>query len=222
MRFLFATFALLLPALQLPAGTVDPIPVNVSNATTEWLNPQDALLFTISEWSYEVNAPEHGLSAYPSQVTFQFLTAPEADSGDFTAVLESLDGSVSVDFPGTFSWHTGYTESSGYTGPVSVLYGSMELSATLSEELFTVPSAVLVLENQEGSTDVGLPPYTLDQDLSVSFSTGGFGVSGPVVETQYLDPPVPEPNPGWQLLVLGALLLAASKGLSRWSRRRIE
>jgi hypothetical protein len=203
------------------AGTIDPIPVNVSSARTQQLNPEDKLLFTISERSFAVNAVQSGLSAYPTRVTFEFVTAPETGTGDFTAILESTDGSVSVDFPGTISWLTGRMQSSGYTGAVSVLYGSMSLSSNLAEELFANSSAVLVLENQGQSVDVGLPPDNLAQDLSVSFSAGGFGVSGPVTRVQYLDPPVgagvPEPNPGL-LLALAALLGAAGKGLHRLAR----
>jgi hypothetical protein len=222
MRLLLAIIGLLLPALQLPAGTIDPSPVDVSTATTQWLNPEDKLLFTVAEWGYQINASAQGLSPYPTHVAFQFITAPQTGPADFTAILESRDGTVSVDFPGTFSWLPGWTGSSGYTGPVSVLYGSMDLSAALSEELFTCPSAVLVLENQGGNVLAGLPPYTLGEDLSLSFSASGFGVSGPVVEVRYLDPPagVPEPNPGLLVPIVGALFGAARKGASRWSRRR--
>jgi hypothetical protein len=148
MRFLSTIPALLLPALQLPAGTIDPSLFNVSNANTQWLNPEDALRFTISEWNYEVNAAQRGLSPYPTQVSFQFAAAPQTDTGAFTAVLESSDGSVSLDFPGTLSWRQERMENSGYTGEVSVLYGLMDLSANLSEELFTNPAAVLVLETR--------------------------------------------------------------------------
>ena len=68
----------------------------------------------------------------------------------------------------------------------------------------------------------GLSPYTLGENLSLNFSTRGFGVSGPVVEVRYLDPPtgVPEPNPGLLLPIMGALLGAAGKGASRWPRHR--
>lgn len=218
MRFLFTICVLIPAAFPISAGTIDPIPVNVSNALTQQLNPEDKLLFTISERSYAVNAAQRGLSAYPTRVTFELVTAPESGTGDFTALLESPDGSISVDFPGAISWLPGRAQSSGYTGAVSILYGSMNLSSTLSEELFAGSSAVLVLENQGKSVGVGLPPYSLGQDLSVSFSTGGFGVSGPVTRVQYLDPPagagVPEPNSGL-LLALGALLWAAGMGVHR-------
>jgi hypothetical protein len=223
MRFLFTIFALLLSALALPAGTIDPIPVNVSTDTTQWLNPQDALLFTVSEWSYTANAPLLDAAAYPAHVTFELITAPGTDAGDFTAVLESRDGTVAVGFPGTLSWQAGYIESASYNGLVSVLCGSIDLSAALSAELFTSSSAVLVLENQGAKVDAGLPPRTLEQDLGMSFSSGGFSVGGEVTGVRYLDPPAaaPEPNPGWLLAAFGVLWFALSKVLGRWSRRRI-
>jgi len=219
MKF-FCAICVLLPAIfPTLAGTIDPIPVNVSNGLTQQLNPEDKLMFTISDRSFAVNAAQRGLSVYPAQVTFQFVTALQTNTGDFTALLEATDGSLSVDFPGTISWLTGRMQSSGYTGAVSVLYGSMSLSSTLARELFAGSSAVLVLENQGESMDIGLPPYSLAQDLSVSFSGTGFGVSGPVTRVQYMDPParigVPEPNPGLLLAVAALPWAAAGKLVHR-------
>jgi len=225
MRFFF-TLSVLLPlvSFELWSGTIDSPPVDVSKDTSQLLNQQDKLLFTVSEYSYEANAAMRGLSALPTHITFEFISEQEAVPGDFTAWLESRDGSVEIEFPSTFSWLPGQFQSSGYTGPVSVLYGSTDLSSTMAAELFGTTSAVLVLENEGGEADVGLPPYTLGQDLSVSFSSSGFGVSGPVTGVRYQDPPagVPEPCYGRVLAVLGIVSWPVIQGAKRISRRRIQ
>ena len=222
MKFFFTLSVLLLSSFVSRSGTIDAPPVDVSKDTGQWLNPQDALLFTVSEYSYEVNAAQRGLSVFPTHITFEFMSEQEIAPGDFTASLESRDGSVEVDFPGTFSWLPGRFQSSSYTGPVSVLYGSMALSPAMAAELFGETSAVLVLENEGGAVNVGLPPYTLGQDLSVSFSSSGFGVSGPVTAVRYKDPPpAPEPCYSGVLAVLGAVGWSVTRGAKRIPRRRI-
>ena len=217
MRFIVGLSALVFMASRSPAGTIDPIPVDVTHATAQWLYPQDKLLFTISDWSYQVHAQEHGVSTIPAHTTFQFLSLPQIGPGEFTAWWEAEDGSVVADFSGTLSWLTGRYQSSGYTGPVSVLYGSMDLSPGGGTP------AVLVIENLGGPVKLGLPPYRLSQDLSVSFSGGGFGgVSGTVTQVRYLDPPpAPEPDSGWILLTAGAVLCATSRVVKRIAGRGI-
>jgi hypothetical protein len=211
MRFLIAMLGLLSMASQLPAGPA--VPVDISNAVSQWLNPQDAVLFTVCAASYEINAPAHGLAPYPAHVMFQFITAPESAPGSFEAFLASVDGSVTVDFPGSFSWLTAYTRSSGYTGGVSVPYGSMNLTATESAELFASPLVVFGLRNQGSRVEVGQPPNQLPQDLSVCFSSSGLAIGGFAFRAQYLDPPAALPEPG-----SGRLLLAM--GLALWARAR--
>jgi hypothetical protein len=215
--------AVLITALRLTAGTVNPV-VDVSNDTAQVLNTQDQLLFTLSDLSYQVQAARRGLSPYPVHIAFQLISEPQSRAGDFTAVLESADGSVAVDFPGSFAWLPGRCQSSGYTGPVSALYGSLDLPAGLAAELFSGSFVVLALENQGGPVTVGLPAYKLGTDLSMSFSAAGLGVSAPVVRTEYQDPPAaaPEPNSGGALLVVGAFLCAAGKVLNRVRLRGIQ
>lgn len=224
MRLLRTASTLLTGALILSAGTISSPLLEVSSDSTQLLNPQDKLFFTFSAWSYHVNAASHGLTAYPSHITFQFLSVPESGPGDFTAWLQSPDGSVVDPFSGTFVWFAGVDQSSGYTGAVSVLYGSMDLPPNLAAELFAGSSAVLVLENEGVPVDVGLPPYRLGQDLSVSLSRSGFGISAPVTDVKYQDPPpagVPEPDYRWMPLFLGALHCLAAHGVNRIARRRI-
>ena len=210
-------------ALRLTAGTVNPV-MDVSNATGQVLNPQDQLLFTISDWSYQVQAAQRGLSPYPVHIAFQLISEPQSPTGDFTAVLESADGSVAVDFPGSFEWLPGRYQSSGYTGPISALYGALDLPAGLAEELFSGTFVVLALENQGAPVAVGLPPNKLGTELSVSFSAPGLGVSVPVVRTEYQDPPAtaPEPDSGRALFVAGVFLYAAGRILNRVRLRSIQ
>ena len=225
MRWLRTASPLLLAARILAAGTISGPPVDVSADSTQLLNTEDKLLFTVSPWSYHVNAANLGLPPDPSHVTFQFISAPADEPGDFTAWLQSSDGSVVDAFPGTFIWLPGGYQSAGYTGPVSVLFGSMDLSPQLAAELFDGGSAVLVLEDEGSPVEVGLPPYKLGQDLTVSLSGNGLGVSAPVTDVKYQDPPaagVPEPDYRWMVLVFGILLWLAPRAVNRTGRRRIE
>jgi hypothetical protein len=224
MRLSTALFGLLVVSTRLSAATIQPVPVEVTTATTQWLNPTDKLLFTVTAPNSAIQASGRGLPTYPSTVSFQLIAWPESLPGEFSAWWQSTDGSIISEFPGTFSWLPGRIQSSGYTGPVSVLYGSMPLSSTTAQELLAGRSAVLVLENLGSPVNVGLPRYTLAQDLTANFSATGLGVSGRVTGVQYLDPPppVPEPPSGVILLVIGAALCCAGKVMSRISDRHIQ
>lgn len=223
MRLSAALFSLILAAFQLPAATLEPVPVDVSAATTQVLNPTDKLLFTVMAANYSAQASRRGLSSLPSLVSFQFVSMPEPAPGEFTAWWQAADGSLVAAFPGTLSWLTGQIQSFGYTGPVSVLYGSMALTSTAAAEMFAGGSATLVLENEGGPITVGLPPYTLGQDLTVTFSTRGLGVAGQVTGEQYLDPPpVPEPPSGLILLAVGVGLCCVSRAVNQISDRHVK
>jgi hypothetical protein len=82
--------------------------------------------------------------------------------------------------------------------------------------------ANLVIENLGDPVKMVLPPYSLPQDFTVSFSDGGFGVSGIVTRAQYLEPPVPEPGSGWILLAVGAALYLVPRIVNRIRRHDIE
>ena len=77
-----------------------------------------------------------------------------------------------------------------YSGPVSTVSGSIQLSSGLSSQLFSGPSVLLILQDQSGAATFGLPPYTLLQDMQVTLSGGGFSVGGVVAQVQF-DPPDP-------------------------------
>jgi hypothetical protein len=214
----------LVGALGVGAGTISSPPVDVSTDTAQLLNPQDKLFFTVSDWGFQVNAAARALPSYPGHITFQFISEPESGTGDFAAWLQSPDGSIMVPFPGTSEWFPGAYQSAAYTGSISVLYGSVDLSPQMAAELFHGNAAVLVLENRGGPVNVGLPPHSLGQDMSVAFSTAGFGVGGVVTDVKYQDPPPPVPEPGyrWILLVLGGVLWIAPQVANRIVRRRIQ
>jgi hypothetical protein len=188
--------------------------VDVTNSTSQWLYTGDKLLFTISDWSYEAHAANLGVSPHPAYAAFDLLSLPQAAGGNFAAWWEAADGSVVAGFPSTLSWLAGRYQSSVYTGPVSVLYGSMYLPQR--------DAAVLVVENLGGPVHIGMPQYTLAQDLTVSFSGGGFGASGIVTRVQYLDPPVPEPASAGILLAAGVGLCVAARIMNRMRQRHIQ
>jgi hypothetical protein len=223
MRIPAIILAVLLASTRLPAGSIEPVPVDVSAAGSQLLNPTDRLLFTVLSSNYSKQAARWGFSSYPSSISFQFFSVPGPGAGEFSAWWQTPDGELLAGFPGTLSWSTGWIQTSAYTGPISVLHGSMSLSSIMAAEL-AGNSAVLVLENKAGPMNVGLPPYTLGEDLLVSLSTGGFGTGGVVTRVQYLDPPAPAPEPssGLILVAAGLTLCCISRAMNRISRRHIQ
>jgi len=211
--------AVILSALPLGAGTID-----VSAQVSALLDSGDELSFTVSSSNFGINAAKFGLPEYPTSVEFTFVSAPEDSPGQFEAVLESGDDSVSVSF-GALSLLPGKFQGSSYSGAVSVLEGSLQLSETLSQELFGSSPAVLILLSAGPALTVGLPPYTLQQDMTVSLGGGGLGVGarlGGVALLDSSDPPdppdAPEPCSGLLLPGGGALLW----GLARLRRSQLS
>jgi hypothetical protein len=207
---------MILSALPLGAGTI-----NVSSQVSALFDTGDELSFTVSSASFGINAANFGLPEYPTAVEFTFVSAPEDSPAQFEAVLESGDDSVSVSFGAPLSFIPGSFQGSSYSGAVSVLEGSLHLSETLSQQLFGNSPAVLILLNTGPALTVGLPPYTLQQDMTVSLGGGGLGVGarlGGIALTDSSDPPdppdAPEPRPGLLLFSGGALLW----GLARFVR----
>ena len=134
---------MILYALPLAAGTID-----VSTYASTLFDTGDELSFTVPSWNFSINAANFGLPVYPTAVEFTFVSAVQDSPGQFEAVLESGDGSVSVSFaplsfvPGTF-------QGTNYQGAVSVLEGSVQLSETLSQQLFGNSAAVLMLSTTD-------------------------------------------------------------------------
>jgi len=203
-------------ALPLGAGTID-----VSGQVSALLDTGDALSFTVPSWNFGVHAAEFGLPAYPTQVEFTFVSDPLGPPAQFEVVLESGDDSVSVLFGALLSFVPGTFQGAGYSGPVSALQGSLHLSETLSQQLFGNSAAVLMLLNTGPAVTVGLPPYTLQQDLNVSLGGGGLSVGARLSGAALMDssdPPIasdasdtPEPGSGVLLPGGGALLWALAR-----------
>ena len=209
MTYRWCGLAVILSALPLGAGTID-----VSAQVSASLNTGDELSFTVPSWNFGIDAANYGIPEYPTSVGFVFVTAVEDSLAQFEAVLVSGDGSVSVSFGAPVSFVPAMFQGSAYSGAVSVLEGSLQISETRSQQLFGSSPAVLILLNTGPALGLGLPPYTIQQDLNVSLGGGGLSV-GAVVGGVTLDPPdppdVPEPGSGLLLLGGGALLWALSR-----------
>jgi hypothetical protein len=208
--------AVILSALPLTAGTID-----VSAQVSALLNTGDALSFTVPSWNFGINAAHYGLPEYPTSVGFVFVMAAEDSLAQVEAVLVSGDGSVSASFGAPLSFMPAMFQGSHYSGAVSVLEGSLQISETRSQQLFANSPAVLILLNTGPALTLGMPPYTLRQDLNVSLGGSGLGVGamlGGVSRMDASDPPdppdpaeAPEPGSGLLLLGGGALLWALSR-----------
>lgn len=166
--------AVILVALPLGAGTID-----VSAQVAALLDTGDELSFKVPSWNYSIDAAAFGLPAYPTEVGFVFVSAPVDSLARIDAVLESGDGSVSVAFGGPLSLVPGTFHGFRYSGPVSVLEGSLQLSETLAQQVFGNSPAVLTLIDTGPALTVGLAPYTLQEDMNVSLGSGGLSVGAP-------------------------------------------
>jgi hypothetical protein len=218
--------AAVLVALPLGAGTID-----VSAQVAALLDTGDALSFTVPSWNFGVNAAHFGLPVYPTSVGFVFISAAEDSLARIEAVLMSGDGSVSVSFGAPLSFVPGTFHGSRYSGSISVLVGSLQLSEALSQQLFGDSPAVLTLRNIGPALTVGLAPYTLQQDMNVSLGGGGLSVGAPLdgvalMHSESDTTETPEPR-SWALLLGGGGLLWAlaalrQSELARRTERALE
>jgi hypothetical protein len=223
--------AIFMFAACLCAGTID-----VTSQSSQWLRAGDSLEFLFSSHSYVNYASGLGISPYPAAIDFTFASMPVSVAGQFTAELESTDGAVTKAFPDALSWSSGYAHNSGYSGPVSAIVGSVALSNTLSQTVFSNSEAELVLTYSGSPIDVGMQGNTLRQDLQVSLFGGPMSIGGMVYSVTLEDggltpdaggivrngsqlPAAAEPNTGTLLLAGGGLCLLAG-ALKRIPRRR--
>ncbi|MGO9230722.1 MAG: hypothetical protein ACLQKA_16145 [Bryobacteraceae bacterium] len=186
-------------------------PIAVTNQTTASLHTDDALFFTLATYGFAEDAAEFGLPVLPTLVSFGFVTSSPGPSGYWDALLETPGGSVIATFPDLMEFETAQYQSAGYTGPVGVLEGSLTLSSAEAQQVGDSP-VVLVLQNLGSTATVGLPPYSIAHDLTVTLSGSGL-TTGAVVDGVTLADPappgVPEPGSGW-LLAAGAALCCAT------------
>jgi hypothetical protein len=198
---------------------------DLSAETSVTVHTGDTLVFHLLTWNYGLDAAAFGLAQYPTDVNFALASAPLGAVGEFAAMLESADRTVSAGF-GDLTFGPGYFQGSGYAGEVSTLHGFLHLAPQLSEELFSTASVVIALRNQGPDVTLGLAPYLLRQDLFASLSGGPLSV-GTLPGLVNLDgeslgaaAPVPEPQAGGLLLGGGVLLCGLSALLARVSRAR--
>jgi hypothetical protein len=209
-------------AARLPATTID-----VSMQTTQTLQSGDSLEFLFMDSSYAQHASAMGMAASPSQIFFNLISAPlgafQFTTGQFTAGVESADGSASALFPGLAGWTSGLVQTSEYDGPASVLMGSLTLSSTLSQQIFAGPEAELTLTYAGPDVTLGLPGYSLKNDLRITLAGGGLSVGAMdygVTMSSGEGVAAPEPDPVAMLVATGLLLCAASGALRRLVRPR--
>lgn len=220
--------ATLLAGFPLAADTIYP------QQTTVTLNTGDSLAFIFSESGYAADAAAFGASAAPDSLSFGLTTADVSGGFDFSAVLLAYDCSAEAEAANE-AVTEGLFHGSYYTGSVSVASGSISLSASDSAAIFGSPRAVLLLENTGAAVTLGLPPYTLAQDMRITLSgqtqSGGILSVGGVVTSVSLDrasaasaqslsmspleaPGSDAPEPGTGVMIaagVGALLVARRK-----------
>jgi hypothetical protein len=198
-------------------------PIDVSLQPAVLLQSGDSLTFLFSDSSYAQHASAMGLATSPSQIFFNLISVPVDSAGEFTAAVESADGSASALFPGPLAWTSGTVQTSGYDGPGSILMGSLMLSSTLSQELFAESEAELTLTYEGPDVTVSLPGYSLENDLTISLASTSLSV-GAMNYSVTLDSgggvTAPEPDPVVMLVTTGVLLCVVSGALKRFGKPR--
>ena len=178
---------LMLIVLPLGAATVS------DTDTSVLLHAGDSLAFEVLTWNFGFNAARFGLPAYPTDVTFTFVSAPVPADAAVSAWLESPDGGTYVPFAGSTAFLPGLFSSSQFSGIVSTLQGYMHLSPSDSAAIFQTGAAELILVNDGPDLLLGLPPNTLRHDLSVSLTGGPLSV-GAMSASVTFQQAVPEPS----------------------------
>lgn len=188
---------------------------DVTSHTTQKMYPGDTLYFLVSDLTMPV----------VDRVSFQFFSAPIDLSTQFEAALMSRDGSTSVEFSSPVLT-AGVFSGSLYSGAVTVISGELSLPDGVSADIFQNKRATLMLRDLGPAVTVGLAPYTLTQDLSLTLGYGPVSAGAVTNGTLYEDPPPPAETPesDSRLLVAlaGVLLCLCSRALKRISDYRIQ
>jgi hypothetical protein len=228
-RFFGARWAIFAVAACLRAGTID-----VTSQSSQWLDNGHSPEFIFSSRSSANYASGLGISPYPGSIDFTFASLPVNGAGQFTAELESTDGTAAVWFPDALSRSSGYAHPSAYSSPVSAIASSLTLSNTISRAVSSNSEADLVLTYPGSDVDIGIQGDTLPQDRMLSLSGGPMGIGAMVYSVSFADggdgeggfvrrknqqQAVAEPNTGIILLAGGGLCLIAG-ALKRIPRRR--
>jgi len=218
MRFVCLGVVLCVLAASLPAETID-----VSLQTTQLLQSGNSIEFLFADSSYAQHATGMGMAASPSEIVFNLISAPVSSGGQFTAAVESLDGSVSAQFPGPVGWTSGTVQTLGYDGPASVLADSLTLSSALSQAIFAGSEAELTLAYTGPDVTLGLPGYSLKNDLTISLAGGPLSVGAldyGVTFSSSDAAAVPEPASVAMLVAAGVLFCVISGALKLFGRPR--
>jgi hypothetical protein len=177
------------------AGCVHADTIDISTRVTQLLESGDSLRFEISDSSLARYASQLDISPYPSSLNFIFASLPLDASGEFSALLESPDGSAIANFPNLLSWTSGSLATALYGGAVSLASGTISLSPTASQEIFAGSYADLVLTYSGPAVTIGLPGYTLAKDMWVSMSSGPLSVGSMIYDVSLTDPGPFNPSP---------------------------
>jgi hypothetical protein len=205
-------------AAGLRATTID-----VSSQPAQLLQSGDSLEFLFTDNSYLQHASAMGIAGFPSQIFFNFISAPVDSAGQFTVAVESVDGSASAMFPEPVEWASGAVQRSGYDGAASILMGSLMLSSELSQQVFAGSEAELTLTYEGPDITLGLPGYALGNDLIVSLAGGSLSVGAMnygVTLSRDEGVVAPEPDPVAMLVTTGLLLCLVSGALKRFGRQQ--
>jgi hypothetical protein len=216
-------FGIILCLVAIPtiASTID-----VSTSATAVLHTGDSLSFAVAGWNFVSNAAGLGLPEYPTEVGFGLASAPET-AGQLSAVLQSHDGSLSMAFGPPLHFIPGWFQGFWYQGAAGTVEGTISLTPSFSQELFAGPGAILTLTNTGPDMTIGLPPYTLQQDLNVSLSGGGLDLGAPqgrvsLNEAGGATAAVPEPASSALFGSAAALLYFIRQSLHWISHRRVS
>ena len=209
--------AIALSAMTLGATTI----IDVSSANTVWLGPDDELSFRIPSWNYGLYAVQYGLPVFPTGVSFVLVSAAADSAAQFDVGLQSADGSISETSGEPLRLSPGVISSATYSGEVSILQADFQLSAAISQQIFDGPGAFLTLRNHGPAITLGLPPHSLQQDLSASLSGGPLSVgalNGEVTLRESSSSVVPEPRADVLMMCGGAFLCLLARLLRRLSQ----
>ncbi len=175
------------------------------------------LVFHFSAASYRNNAAFFGVPANPTSLQFLFLSEAGGAGAQVAASLETLDGSLSLLLPGFLDFVPGTFMNGGNSLPVSTLGGAWTLPGATSARLFDGSAeAILRLTNFGEDMIVGLPPYSLRDDLQISLGGGNLSAGALVlsVDAPLAPTATSVPEPSFALLLLaGAVVLALSVAL---------
>jgi hypothetical protein len=180
--------------------------------------PGSSLIFYLSS-DYASYAPAG--SPYPGEISVLLGGLPvggvAASSVVFSGTLESMDGSMQIPLStGDLSLTTGYRSGGSYTGPISELAATVNITAPEAQALFAPSEFVIQLHDLSGDFAFGYPGSTIGSAFSASLIApdGSLSVGArPMVVNQVA---TPEPETiGLMISGLAALLLARARVLAR-------